>query len=241
MDHDFQNQTHAVEDWHWWYAGRRRIIERAITRLNLSEPTRTLDAGCGSGRNLVDLARLGPVTGLEPAGPGLRAARERSVGTVVEGTLSSLPFEDDSFDLALTLDVIEHLDDDEGALRELRRTLRPGGTLLVTVPAYPKLWSSHDEVNHHRRRYTRRSLLDVAGRAGWQQQYFTHFNALLLPAAAGYRLLERVVDFKHDVSDLERTPKSINRALQQPLHLEAWMVAHGYSIPFGLSLLAIYT
>src|SRR6185312_3944233 len=96
------------------------------------------------------------------------------------GSLLEMPVAQDSFDFAVTLDVIEHLEDDLGALRELRRTVVPGGALLVTVPAYQWLWSGHDEINHHHRRYTRGSLQKVAEQAGWHQQRTTYFNSLLL-------------------------------------------------------------
>ncbi len=103
-----------------------------------------------------------------------------------------MPFADDSFDLAVSLDVIEHLEDDLAALRELRRTVAPGGALLVTVPAYQWLWSGHDEINHHHRRYTRRTLQRVAEQAGWSQVRTTYFNSLLLPVAIVLRVLDRV-------------------------------------------------
>src|ERR1039458_9688407 len=101
-----------------------------------------------------------------------------------------MPFESASFDLAVSLDVIEHLEDDLGALKELRRVVAPGGRLLVTVPAYQWLWSGHDEINHHHRRYTRRSLLAVAQQAGWECARTTYFNSLLLPVAILLRALD---------------------------------------------------
>ena len=103
-----------------------------------------------------------------------------------------MPFEASRFDLITCLDVLEHIEDDRGALRELRRVARPGGVLLTTVPAYPRLWSSHDELNQHCRRYTRPELLSRAVEAGWHPRRTTHFNALLLPVAAAWRLGERL-------------------------------------------------
>ncbi len=104
---------------------------------------------------MIELARRGAVTGLELSQTSVELARERDCGEVVEGSLLEMPFADASFDLAVSLDVIEHLEDDVGAMRELRRTVAPGGALLVTVPAYQWLWSGHDVINHHHRRYTR--------------------------------------------------------------------------------------
>ncbi len=241
MDVRHELNTHAVEDVHWWYRGRRRILAEVIDGLELPRPARVLDAGCGSGRNLLDLARLGPVTGLEPAEASLRLARERGVGEVVAGSLDErLPFADDAFDLATCLDVIEHLDDDRLALRELRRVVAASGRLVVTVPAYPALWSQHDVVNNHRRRYTRRTLLAAATEAGWRPERVTGFNSLLLPAAAAVRLAERVRPPRdRGASDLERVPQRLNGALGAPLAAEARWISKGRDLPVGLSLLAV--
>ena len=110
---------------------------------------------------------------------------------MIEGSVLEMPFAADSFELAASLDVIEHLEDDLAALRELRRVVAPGGALLVTVPAYQWLWSGHDEINHHLRRYTRSSLLRVAREAGWEPVRTTYFNSLLLPVAIALRVLDR--------------------------------------------------
>jgi SAM-dependent methyltransferase len=152
-----------------------------------------------------------------------------------------MPFADDSFDLAVSLDVIEHLEDDLGALRELRRTIAPGGALLVTVPAYQWLWSGHDEINHHHRRYTRRSLQRVAEQAGWKQVRTTYFNSLLLPVAILLRVLERFNTKTTESSlDLWIPPAPLNWLLERPLALEAALIARGGRIPAGLSLLAVF-
>jgi SAM-dependent methyltransferase len=241
MELEYELQTHRAEDRHWWYQGRRRVLERAIERLGLPEHARILDAGCGSGRNMVELARLGAVTGVELSGTSVELARERGVGEVLEGSVMDMPFDDATFDLTVSLDVIEHLEDDVGALRELRRVTRLGGALLVTVPAYQWLWSGHDEINHHHRRYNRRTLLAAAENAGWHLESSTHFNSLLLPVAILLRALER---FKPSTTksslDLWIPPAPLNWALRQPLNLEAAVIGRGGSIPAGLSLLAVF-
>jgi len=241
METAHELNTHQVEDDHWWYRGRRRVLDRVIGSLDLPPGAQILDAGCGSGRNMLELARLGEVTGIELSPASVAVARARDVGEVIEGSVEELPFEDDSFDFAVCLDVIEHLDRDRQTLRELRRVIRPGGRLLITVPAYPSLWSSHDVVNHHRRRYTRASLLAAASESGWEATRTTHFNALLLPAAMAYRWWERLSHqpLGERSSDLERTPPWLNRILRFPLQAEGALIAHGGRIPFGLSLLVV--
>ena len=241
MDRDYELQTHQAEDRHWWYRGRRTVIERVMDDLDLPAGARILDAGCGSGRNMIELARRGPVTGVELSQTSVDIARARNSGEVIAGSVLEMPFADASFDLAVSLDVIEHLEDDLGALRELRRTVAPGGALLLTVPAYQWLWSGHDEINHHHRRYTRRSLRAVAEQAGWKQARTTYFNSLLLPVAILLRVLERFNTKTTESSlDLWVPPEPLNWLLERPLALEAAMIAHGGRIPAGLSLLAVF-
>ena len=241
MDRDFELQTHRAEERHWWYRGRRSVLDTVIAGLGLPQHARILDAGCGSGRNMVELARLGSVTGIELSQTSVAVARARAVGEVIEGSVLEMPFADGQFDLAVSLDVIEHLEDDLAALRELRRTIAPGGALLVTVPAYQWLWSGHDEINHHHRRYTRRSLQDVAERAGWRQERTTYFNSLLLPVAILLRVLDKINTKTTESSlDLWVPPAPVNWLLERPLALESGLIKRGGRIPAGLSLLAVF-
>ncbi len=241
MDRDYELQTHQAEDRHWWYRGRRKVLDRVIGDLRLPARAEILDAGCGSGRNMIELARHGTVTGVELSETSVCLAREREAGEVIAGSVLEMPFEADRFDLAASLDVIEHLEDDLAALRELRRVVKPGGALLVTVPAYQWLWSGHDEVNHHHRRYTRRSLQRVAEEAGWRQARTTYFNSLLLPAAILLRVLDRFSRKTTESSlDLWVPPAPLNWLLERPLALEAGLIGRGGRIPAGLSLLAVF-
>jgi SAM-dependent methyltransferase len=241
MDRDYELQTHQAEDRHWWYRGRRTVLEDVIAGLQLPEQARILDAGCGSGRNMIELARRGTVTGVELSETSVLLARGRGAGEVIAGSVLEMPFPDDSFDLAVSLDVIEHLEDDLAALRELRRTVAPGGALLVTVPAYQWLWSGHDVINHHHRRYTRSSLRAVAEQAGWRQLRTTYFNSLLLPVAIVLRVLDRLSTKTTESSlDLWVPPQPLNWLLERPLAIEAALIARGGRIPAGLSLLAVF-
>ncbi|MFI4989858.1 MAG: class I SAM-dependent methyltransferase [Solirubrobacterales bacterium] len=241
MDRDYELQTHQAEDRHWWYRGRRKVLERVIDDLRLPARARILDAGCGSGRNMVELARHGTVTGVELSETSVALARERGTGEVIAGSVLEMPLDADSFDLAASLDVIEHLEDDLAALRELRRVVAPGGSLLVTVPAYEWLWSGHDEINHHFRRYTRRSLQRAGEQAGWQQVRTTYFNSLLLPAAILLRVLDRFSRKTTESSlDLWVPPGPLNWLLERPLQLESALIGRDGRIPAGLSLLAVF-
>jgi SAM-dependent methyltransferase len=240
MEREYELQTHRAEDRHWWYRGRRRVLERVIEQLRLPARARILDAGCGSGRNMVELAHHGTVTGIELSDTSVSLARKRGVGEAIEGSVLEMPFAADSFELAASLDVIEHLEDDLAALRELRRVVAPGGSLLITVPAYQWLWSGHDEINQHFRRYTRRTLLRVAQEAGWEPVRTTYFNSLLLPAAIVLRVLDRFSSKTTESSlDLWVPPPALNWLLERPLVLEAALIGRRTRIPAGLSLLVV--
>ena len=229
-----------LDEHHWWYRGRRAVVNAELGRLPLPAGAHVLDAGCGSGRTLEDLVAYGEVTGIELDPDAAAAAAGRQVGDVHVGRLEELPFEDSSFDLITCLDVIEHIADDRSALSELRRVAKPGGWLLVTVPAYPRLWSLHDVANHHYRRYGRRALRLAAVDAGWEVKRVTSFNSVLLPAAAAVRVLQRRGEPDADYTpELELGPAWLNRVLELPLRAEARWLGGGRILPAGLSLLAV--
>jgi SAM-dependent methyltransferase len=226
----------ALDERHWWYRGRRRMLRALLDGIELPAPARVLDAGCGSGRTLDELARYGRPHGTEVNVLGLAAARGRG-HEVKEGAVEAIPYGDGSFDLVTCLDVIEHTDDDVAALAELRRVTKPGGRLVASVPAHPRLWSHHDEVNGHRRRYTRRTLRAAAEAAGWRLERQTGFNVVYLAPAALVRIVRR--DAVRSGSELELTPSSLDPLLELPLRLEAALVRHGVNLPTGLSLLSV--
>jgi SAM-dependent methyltransferase len=242
MDERLMNAMLELDDRHWWYRGRRRIIRAELDRLPLPANASVLDAGCGSGRTLEELSPYGDVYGIELDPGAADVARARGRGEVQIGRLEALPWEDGRFDLITCLDVIEHTPDDRVTLRELRRVSRPGGFLLVTVPAYQGLWSTHDVANHHYRRYSRSRLRAAARDAGWGLVRMTSFNGLLLAPAAAVRLAERRrlrepdSDYK---PELTLGPDWLNSLLEQPLRIEARWLASGRTMPAGLSLLAV--
>ncbi|HEY1566653.1 MAG TPA: methyltransferase domain-containing protein [Solirubrobacteraceae bacterium] len=240
MDETMMKATLAVDEHHWWYRGRRRVIRAELDRLALPARARILDAGCGSGRTLVELTDYGEVAGIELNSDAAELARGRGLGEVQVGRLEELPWADEAFDLITCLDVIEHVPDDAAALGELRRVARPGGWLLVTVPAYQALWSRHDEANHHYRRYSRSMLRGAARSAGWQVQRLSSFNSLLLAPAAAVRLAQRRMGARNGhSSDLDVGPAWLNDVLERPLALEAGWLGRGRTLPVGLSLLAV--
>ena len=228
-----------LEERHWWYRGRRRIVLDMIERLRLPASARLLDAGCGSGAMLSPMQRFGSVTGVDVNPVAVEYALERGVGPVCRAGVEHLPFADHEFDLVLCLDVLEHVRDDRCALAELRRVSRPGGFLIATVPVYPVLWSPHDVAAGHRRRYRSGELATKAESEGWRTVRKTGFNAFLLPPAACARIAARMRSARPR-SDLLSTPSWLNRMLEVPLKVEAAVIRRGRAFGVGLSLLAVF-
>lgn len=242
------------EDRHWWYRGRRRIVCEELAQLPTGPTVRVLDAGCGSGRLLDELRDYGHVTGLDLNPDSVEIARSRGHEDVVQGPVEQLPWPDETFDVVISLDMVEHTPDDRVTLRELRRVTKPGGHFLMTVPALRALWSSHDVFNNHFRRYDRRMMRSLAADTGWIVERTTYFNSLLLPPAAAVRLLQRLrhrdmmngedvsntAQHGRHGSDVELTPPWMSPLLELPMKLEARWLGHGRrTLPTGLSLLSV--
>jgi SAM-dependent methyltransferase len=240
VDQDLMQTMLEIDERHWWYRGRREVIRAELDALSLPPGAQVLDAGCGSGRTMQELESYGAVRGVELDEAAAQMARSRGHGEVIVGRLEQLPWPDATFDLITSLDVIEHTPDDRATLAELRRVCRPGGRLLVTVPAYQALWSEHDEANHHYRRYSRSMLRSAAAGAGWSVTRITSFNSVLLAPAAAVRLARRRFPSRNGaVDDMSIPPPWLNDLLQRPLRVEAGWLGRGRRLPLGLSLLAV--
>lgn len=234
MERDLYESLYRLEDWHWWFRGRRAVIRGLLERVELPQAPKVLDAGCGTGRNLLEMAAVGEASGVDSSPDAVQFCRERGLERVVQGDLPKLPFGDGEFGVVLLADVVEHLEDDVGSLRELRRVAAPGATLVVTTPAYPSLWSDHDVSHHHHRRYRRPQLEQRAREAGWDPVFSTYFNSILLAPIAAVRRLGRGRGSRRP--DLDRTPSALNGALSVPMRAEARLIARGVRLPFGLSI-----
>jgi SAM-dependent methyltransferase len=171
----------AVEQEHWWFRGRRELFASEIRSLPLLPASAILDVGTGTGANLRMLRDNGysNIRGLDASPVAVKFCAEKGLGTTSLGDMLAMPFEANSFDLTLATDVIEHVDDDLAALREIGRVTKPGGFVLITVPAFPSLWGLQDKVAHHKRRYRMRPLLDRVREAGLDPRRHFHFNYFL--------------------------------------------------------------
>jgi SAM-dependent methyltransferase len=228
----------AVENTHWWFVGRRAVIDKALSRLKLPADAEILEAGCGTGGNLAMLGRYGRVYGMELDDNARDLARARGIGEVAAGRLpEAIPFPDRNFDLIVLIDVLEHVDDDLEVLRSLRRRLKPGGRLLITVPAYRFLWSRHDVMHHHKRRYTMKQLRGPIVQAGCQPQYSTHFNMWFLPLMAASRLWQRLS--ASSCADGRQVPARAANWLLAKIFSSERLLVGSVSLPVGGSLLLI--
>jgi SAM-dependent methyltransferase len=238
MEKDIYHKTAASEDIHWWFIGRRFIIEQILNKLFLPKNAEILEVGCGTGGNLTLLAKFGRVYGVELDDTAREYARKRGIGIILKGSLpDEIPFAGQLFDLIVMTDVLEHVGEDHVALERLCSRLKLGGYILITVPAFPALWSRHDDLHHHKRRYTKERLRTILINGGYNIIKESYINCIMFPAIAGMRLMQRFLGMR-DADDLKLYPPFINRILAGLFAGEAHLLKF-VSLPFGLSLLCM--
>jgi SAM-dependent methyltransferase len=229
----------ALEEEHWWYVGRRHLFSEMITTLDIPKDAPVLDVGTSAGTSLRMLRELGfqQVRGVDQSSYAIRLCEEKGLGGVDLGDICALPFADGSFDLVLATDIIEHVDDDLLALRELHRVLRPGGYLLLTVPTFSILWGLEDQVSHHKRRYRLPELINKMNQASFLPMKSFYFNYLLFIPILAVRLLTRLI--KPNVgAEAEINTGWTNRILM-PLFKFDVMTAPRVRPPIGVSALVL--
>src|SRR4249919_3832658 len=223
---------------HWWFIARRRILAEVIERVaKPPKKARVLEVGCGTGHNLPMLGRFGKLEACELDDCARALASKRLGRELKSARLPDLSmFERDSYDLVALLDVLEHVPDDVASLKAIFRRLKPGGALVLTVPANPWMWSAHDVAHHHFRRYSKRELARVIGEAGFEVQLLSFFNTLLFPLVAAARVLGKVM--RKDSADDSLPSAPVNALLEKVFGLETGMVGR-VPMPFGVSLVAV--
>jgi SAM-dependent methyltransferase len=228
-----------IEDKHWWFSARRKIVCEVISSLQLPRSPRILDAGCGTGGNLESLAAFGNVIGVEADDAAIEMARSRGVASVYKGSLpNNMPVESSQCDLVVMTDVLEHIDADRESLVTIKSLMKAGAYLVLTVPAFPLLWGRHDTQHHHKRRYIATTLSATIVGAGLQIVHLSYFNTLLFPLVASVRLIEKVWPKGNGNNDLELPSSFINRTLEVIFASERHVISRA-KLPFGVSLLAV--
>jgi SAM-dependent methyltransferase len=234
MDAEYAASYNRLDD-HWWRRGRREVAE-GLVRQAVAPGSRVLDIGCGSGGLLAALSDDYDITGLDVDPDGVAMARDRGVRAFrADATATGL--RDAAFDCAVASDVLEHIPDEAAALREWRRLLTPGGVLVVFVPAFQWLWSSHDDLNDHQRRYSRGRLVGALEGAGLAVERSSYWNLATSPVAVPAKLVDRLV--RSGEPQVRETAGPLNTVLYSALGAENGLVRRGSRIPFGTSVFAI--
>ena len=244
LPREMQQHTYSimyeVEEAHWWFVGRRRIIEsfvEKICREIKDHRPRILDVGCGTGANLEMLSKFGEAEGVDVSQDALAFCRARGLESVKHGAAEALPYEDGAFDLVTGLDVVEHLDDDVAGLKEMRRVLRVGGRALLFVPAFMFLWGVQDDISHHRRRYTRASLEKAVREAGFEVERVTYANLSFFAPTLFGRILMRVTGVRPE-SENNINVAALNGVLGRVLGAESALLRR-MNFPFGVSAICV--
>lgn len=238
MERSAFDEMAALDEAHWWYRARRRILTDVIARYaNLPAAAEIAEIGCGTGSNLPTLEKFGTLTAIEPDDLARAHAAKRSNATMLDGRLpDQIPLENNSLDLAVMLDVLEHLDDDLAALKAIAAKLKPSGHFILTVPAIPSLWSPHDEEHHHKRRYTAQTLRLAMENAGLKVKMISYFNTLLFPLIAGVRWMKKLT--KSQSADTGMPPSWLNGLLENIFAFERYSIGR-FLMPVGVSLIVV--
>jgi SAM-dependent methyltransferase len=241
MEREEYARMRQAEDFHWWYRGLRALVDDAWRRHAPEGASCWLDAGCGTGAALEAFGGNGTAYGVDASQDALALCRDRGLTRVAQASVCALPFPPETFDAVLSLDVLYHRDvpDKAAALRAMARVLKPGGLLLVNVPAYNWLRSRHDAAIHTGQRFTRPQLQHLLENNGFEVRRITYWNTLLFPPALVVRLLRQ--HSTAETSDLEGAREgALNRVLGAVLAVERALLRIA-PLPFGLSVFATAT
>lgn len=226
-----------MEKNHWWFQARNEIIGAYLTSYSATYPIKTiLDIGCGSGQLLHTLESNYVCTGVEPNDYLREEAIRTTNCTVIDGYLpTNIPFESESFDCIILLDVLEHIQDDNASLKKIYSLLKPNGLLLLNVPAMHILWSAHDEVNEHYRRYSQNELTSKLQKNNFSRIQTRYWGYLLAPIDL---FIRKILPPSLRTHDLKIPPRIINRYLKKYATTE-FSLLRKFNMPFGLSLIAV--
>lgn len=229
----------AVEAGHFWFVGRNAILTDSMSKY-FPDAKNILEIGCGTGFVLANTRRIYPeaqLCGSDIFTEGLGYAKQRVPSAqLFQMDACHIPYQDE-FDLIGSFDVLEHIEDDRGALEQLYQACKPGGGLMLTVPQHRWLWSSTDDYAHHKRRYTRAGLAGCVERAGFKIEYLGSFVSLLLPVMLASRLLQKESGDQMDAGF--KIGRLANSLLGAVMKVERWLIARGISFPAGGSLLLV--
>lgn len=245
LPQEMQQHTYAimdrVEDSHWWFVGRRAILETfmrgVVDKIRTPHSAlRILDVGCGTGANLEMLAQFGTAEGVDVSDDALEFCRKKGL-TVQKGLAETLPYEAESFDVTTALDVVEHLDDDIAGLKEMYRVTKSGGYSLIFVPAFMWLWGVQDDISHHRIRYTRSQITQRLETAGFTVERATYANFTFFAPVLGGRTIMRITGIKPE-SENNINISALNGLFGKLFSAERFWLKN-LNFPFGVSIVVV--
>jgi SAM-dependent methyltransferase len=248
MQHDYYKEYYDLERQHWWFVAREKIISNYLKKiiddkiLNHTE-LKILNVGCGPGRSSQYLSSFGEVTSIEYDKDCCEFASERTGLQIINGSITELPFQDEMFDLVCAFDVIEHVENDQLAVSEMKRVAKKEGVIFITVPTFMSLWSHHDVINHHFRRYKLsqiEKLFEI--KKNGNEIFSSYFNFFLFPGIYLIRIISNILKFGKkrpgSGSDFETfKPGFLNNLLFNIMYFESKFINKNIKFPFGVSLL----
>lgn len=239
MEKELYREMYDQEVHHWWFRAKRRIILNLIRSYMEDIPhPRFLDVGCGTGAMLKELEGLGETVGIDASDEALAFAATRTRARLIKGRVPKDLYNlDEEFDFVLMLDLLEHLDDDLGALEAASSVLCKNGIVLITVPAFQWLFAPRDLYHHHRRRYHKSELDSLLVKASFNVEYLSYYNFFLFPLAAAQRLISRFFGSR-PARDLTLPPPLVNKTLELIFSSERLLMPR-VSFPWGLSLISV--
>ena len=238
MERFVYEQMAELDERHWWYCARRDVVAALIRRVvRPPKDAAILEIGCGTGHNFNMLREFGSVAALE-LDDAARAIAEKRLGhAILRAPLPELEgVPKHHYDMIGAFDVIEHVDDDKAAVGSIAQRLKPGGKFVMTVPAHQWMWSAHDSVNHHKRRYSKRGLKALIESSPLKLEAAGYFNSLLFPVAIAERMAAKALG--KDGGDLELPAAPLNAALKRTFAAERHLIGR-VPLPPGLSLFAV--
>lgn len=238
MRSDLYRDLYITEDEHWWHKAKRKIVSIFIQDYGFHKNQIILDVGCGAGKNMEVLQSVGRVVGVDISKEAVDFCKKRGLKNVVVGDITKLPFKNEKIDVITALDVIEHVEE-KLALLEVRRVLKKGGIVVITVPAYQWLWSEWDVVLHHKKRYTSKVLEKLLSEAGFRVQKISYLYSFLIIPVYLVRFFKKLLKRKGEyTSDFKLGNKFINKILLVAALLEQRYIKR-YYMPFGTSIICV--
>jgi len=239
MQKDFYKTYFKLEKDNWWFRVRRNIVLSLIKKYKISKEGEIFDFGCGSGYLVGYLQKLGyNVSGSDISQEAIEFGKAKDIHGLEVVQNDQIKTQNGGFEVILTLDVIEHIEDDLGAIRAIQEALKPGGTAIITVPAYQWMWGVQDEVAHHFRRYNMKSLLKLFEHTNLSVVKKSYFNTFLFLPIATVRLVSKLLKLESRESDFELNNKFINKILFTIFNIEAKLL-RSLNFPFGVSILLV--